>query len=161
MTRQERAGLHKKQERLQIENGPPKSQDLQEGVPVLRATQEGVVEYITHNNILYKRILEKSDVLERSSTIAVNGEIQLGKSLTMQWGFVSGTDIDSATSYTVTYPNKFLNQVFNVVLTDWYDGDTGGLSAGSSVIKTFSGLSGFAVSTRNDSDGFFWQALGY
>ena len=60
MTREQRAGLHKKQERLQIEDGVPTSRDLQEGVPVLRSTAEGLVEYITHKNILYKIVLEKA-----------------------------------------------------------------------------------------------------
>ena len=49
MTRQERIALHKKQERLQIK----------EGVPVLRSTFEGVVEYIKHNGVLHKKVLDK------------------------------------------------------------------------------------------------------
>ena len=59
MTRQERIGLHKKQERLQVKSGVPMVADLKEGVPVLRATSEGVVEYVRHNGVLYKSVLEK------------------------------------------------------------------------------------------------------
>ena len=60
MTRQERIALHKKQERLQIKNGSPITNDLKEGVPELRKTPEGVVEYVKHNNVLYKKLLDKA-----------------------------------------------------------------------------------------------------
>jgi hypothetical protein len=59
MTRQERIALHKKQERLQVKSGVPRVADLNEGVPVLRSTSEGVVEYVRHNGVLYKNVLEK------------------------------------------------------------------------------------------------------
>ena len=59
MTRQERIALHKKQERLQVKSGVPMVNDLNEGVPVLRSTVEGVVEYVRHNGVLYKNVLEK------------------------------------------------------------------------------------------------------
>ena len=59
MTRQERIALHKKQERLQVKSGVPRVADLNEGVPVLRSTNEGVVEYVRHNGVLYKNVLEK------------------------------------------------------------------------------------------------------
>ena len=59
MTRQERIALHKKQERLQIKSGTPAVADLKEGVPALRSTAEGVVEYVRHNGVLYKNVLEK------------------------------------------------------------------------------------------------------
>jgi hypothetical protein len=60
MTRQERIALHKKQERLQVKEGSPSTNDLQEGVPELRKTPEGVVEYVKHNNVLYKKLLDKA-----------------------------------------------------------------------------------------------------
>jgi len=59
LTRQERIALHKKQERLQVKSKVPSVNELQEGVPVLRATSEGVVEYVRHNGVLYKNVLEK------------------------------------------------------------------------------------------------------
>ena len=59
MTRQERIALHKKQERLQVKSGTPAAADLKEGVPVLRSTIEGVVEYVKHNGILHKKVLDK------------------------------------------------------------------------------------------------------
>ena len=59
MTRQERIALHKKQERLQIKSGVPLIDDLSEDVPVLRSTQEGLVEYIKHNNTLFKKVLDR------------------------------------------------------------------------------------------------------
>ena len=59
MTRQERIALHKKQERLQVSKGVPLVDSLKEGVPVLRSTSEGVVEYVRHNRVLYKKVLDK------------------------------------------------------------------------------------------------------
>ena len=59
LTRAERIALHKKQERLQIKPGKPDIADLTEGVPVLRSTSEGVVEYVKHNGVLFKKILDK------------------------------------------------------------------------------------------------------
>ena len=59
MTRMERIALHKKQERLQIKGGAPSLFDLKEGVPAFRETNEGVVEYVRHNGVLYKNVLEK------------------------------------------------------------------------------------------------------
>ena len=59
MTRQERITLHKKQERLQVKSGAPSISDLQEGVPVLRSTSEGVVEYVRYNGVLFKKILDR------------------------------------------------------------------------------------------------------
>ena len=59
MTRQERIALHKKQERLQVKSGTPSPSDLKEGVPSLRSTSEGVVEYVKHNGVLFKKILDR------------------------------------------------------------------------------------------------------
>ena len=59
MTRQERIALHKKQERLQVQDGVPSVSELTEGVPVLRSTAEGVVEYVRYKNVLYKKVLDR------------------------------------------------------------------------------------------------------
>ena len=59
LTRAERIALHKKQERLQIKSGKPAVADLTEGVPVLRSTSEGVVEYVRHKSVLYKKVLDR------------------------------------------------------------------------------------------------------
>ena len=59
MTRGERIALHKKQERLQVKDGTPSTADLKEGVPALRSTSEGVVEYVKHNGVLHKKVLDK------------------------------------------------------------------------------------------------------
>ena len=59
MARQERVALHKKQERSQVSSGVPIVSQLKEGIPVLRSTSEGVVEYVRHNGVLYKNVLER------------------------------------------------------------------------------------------------------
>ena len=58
MTRQERIALHKKQERLQVDLDVPDVKDLKEGVPVLRSTTDGLVEYVRHNGLLYKKVFD-------------------------------------------------------------------------------------------------------
>ena len=58
MTKQERRASQKKQERLQIKKGTPLASDLKEGVPVLRTTSEGVVEYVKNKGVLHKQVLD-------------------------------------------------------------------------------------------------------
>tara|TARA_Y100000034_G_C6802529_1_gene360096 strand:+ start:456 stop:644 length:189 start_codon:yes stop_codon:yes gene_type:complete len=60
MTRQERIALHKKQERLQVRDGVPSKNDLQEGVPALRKTSEGIVEYVKNNGVVFKKVLDRA-----------------------------------------------------------------------------------------------------
>ena len=60
MTREERNTLHKKQERLHVIKGYPRTKAMTNGVPEVRKTTEGVVEYVKHNNVLYKKILDKA-----------------------------------------------------------------------------------------------------
>ena len=55
-----RNSLHKKQERLKVETGVPGVGNLTEGIPVLRFTDEGVVEYVRYNGVLYKSIFSKA-----------------------------------------------------------------------------------------------------
>lgn len=58
-TREQRTILHTKQGRMSKGLGVPTLNELIEGVPVLRATEEGVVEYVRFNNELYKKVLER------------------------------------------------------------------------------------------------------
>ena len=59
MTRQERIALHKKQDRTQLKVGVPDINELKEGASILRATTEGIVEYVNFKGELYKKVLEK------------------------------------------------------------------------------------------------------
>jgi hypothetical protein len=59
-TRGERLSLQKKQEKISVKEGAPPIGDLDEGVPVLRLTDEGLVQYAKFNNVLYKIVFEKS-----------------------------------------------------------------------------------------------------
>ena len=59
MLRETRNAIHKKQERLQVGYKEPSISELREGIPVLRATSEGLVEYIRHNGVLYKKVYVK------------------------------------------------------------------------------------------------------
>ena len=60
MTRNERVALHKKQERIQVRTGIPMLSEMKEGVPEIRRTSEGVIEYVKSNGILYKKALDKA-----------------------------------------------------------------------------------------------------
>ena len=60
MTRQERVASHSKQERTHVRNGSPVASDLKEGVPELRSVSgTGLVEFVRHNGVLHKKVLEK------------------------------------------------------------------------------------------------------
>ena len=60
---------HTKQERLQISNGVPSVNELRDGVPVVRLTTEGLVEYTRYNNSLYKKVLDRADIPSRPPLI--------------------------------------------------------------------------------------------
>ena len=64
MTREERAILHKKQDRISVRTGTPRVGDLTEGVPVISATPEGLVQYVRHNGVLYKSVYTRTGRLE-------------------------------------------------------------------------------------------------
>ncbi len=57
--RYSRITIHNKQDTLHLKNGKPKIAELSEGVPVLRKTLDGIVQYVRVNNVLYKSIFEK------------------------------------------------------------------------------------------------------
>ena len=59
LTRAERIALHKKQERLQVQKNAPSVAELSEGVPTLRFTPEGLVEYVRESGVLYKKVLDR------------------------------------------------------------------------------------------------------
>jgi hypothetical protein len=60
LTREQRVMLHKKQERIRVASGAPIVGDLTEGVPVLRLTEEGLVQYVRHSGVLYKSVYSKA-----------------------------------------------------------------------------------------------------
>ena len=59
MSRAERRLAHKKQERLRVRTGRPSASELEDGIPVLRLTEEGVVEYVAINGVLYKNVFTR------------------------------------------------------------------------------------------------------
>jgi len=67
---------HTKQERLQISSGVPSVNELRAGVPVVRSTPEGVVEYTKHNNALYKKVLDQDVQTPRSTDTSVDTNIK-------------------------------------------------------------------------------------
>ena len=59
MSRTERRLSHRKQAKLQIGSGAPNAEELVDGVPVLRLTEEGIVEYVSFNGVLYKNVFTR------------------------------------------------------------------------------------------------------
>ena len=59
MNRNERNALHKKQEKGKISEGVPDKSDLKNDAISFRLTNEGLVLYIKHNDVLYKKALDK------------------------------------------------------------------------------------------------------
>ena len=56
MTKEERLARkqqHTKQERISVLDGVPSSDEVREGVPVLRDTNEGLIEYVKHKGVLH------------------------------------------------------------------------------------------------------------
>ena len=52
--------LHKKQGILKVERGVPGVSNLTEGIPILRFTDEGLVQYVRYNGVLYKSVFSKA-----------------------------------------------------------------------------------------------------
>ena len=61
MTRQERNALHQNQKRVKLSEGEPASEEVGEGLSVLRnVLGVGVVEYFKFNGILHKKVLDRA-----------------------------------------------------------------------------------------------------
>ena len=94
---------HTKQERLQISNGVPSVNELRAGVPVVRSTPEGVVEYTRHNNALYKKVLDqdvKTPKITDTSIDAIKKQfiinkfiVERGPELTIDGGEITVTHL--------------------------------------------------------------------
>ena len=156
MSRQERVGLHRKQERLQIKSSIPTLTDLREGVPELRSTTEGLVQYITYKGQLYKNVLKNALASLDVSRFADDGYIKFGNGLIMQWG---QEDAD-ATTETVTFPIPFPNVCLNVVATAYRSSVTGGLTNAVG-INTLPTTTTVIFNTNSAWDTIFWQAIGH
>jgi len=151
---------HTKQERLQIENGVPNVSQMREGVPILRSTTEGVVEYIRYNGILHKNILESTLDPDPSPSDVVgfadDGYVKFGNGLIMQWG----QETISATSEVVTFPISFPTACLNIVGTAYRAAQTGGLT-NAIAIHTLPTRTGATFNTATVWDTLMWQAIGH
>ena len=155
MTRQERIAIHKKQERLQVRFGVPIVSELKEGVPVLRSTVEGVVEYVRYNGVLYKNVLDKSDAKSETS-FGDDGYLIMPNGFILQWGQVTAT----STTETVTFPIPFPHRCLNITCTDYASGDDTGITSATG-ISTLPTTTTVIFSCYNSVDTFFWQAIGH
>ena len=85
MSRAERIAIHKKQELIQVKHGKPTVGDLSEGVISIRSTDEGIVEYLRHNNQLYKKVLDDEFAISETS-FGDDGYMILPNGFILQWG---------------------------------------------------------------------------
>lgn len=113
MSRQERISLHKKQELTQVKNGEPSSNDLQEGVPSIRQTSEGVIEYIKHNGSLIKRNLTPSASI--SNLVDRTGGI-VSDSITNYVGVANNSSATTPVSTVEEVENSVASLVFKINL---------------------------------------------
>ena len=159
MSREERVTRkysHTKQEKLQVKNGLPEVSQMREGVPILRSTNEGVVQYIRYNGVLYKNVMKDSSDISDVVGFADDGYVKFGNGLIMQWGQETAT---SATE-TVTFPIPFPHECLNITCTDYASGDTGGLGSATG-IKILPTTTTAVFSCYISATTFFWQAIGY
>ena len=147
---------HIKQERQYVGNGIPTVTELEDGVPVLRSTSEGVVQYIRYNGVLYKNVMKNALVSLDVSRFADDGYIKFGNGLIMQWG----QETSSSDTETVTFPIPFPNACLNVVATAYRSSVTGGLTNAVG-INTLPTTTTVIFNTNSAWDTIFWQAIGH
>mgnify|MGYP003151947044 CR=1 FL=1 len=136
---------HTKQERLQVSNGVPSVNELRSGVPVVRSTTEGLVEYTKYNNALYKKVLDRADIA-RTKTVTVDkkadtlpifqayvgstqSNMAVGSEVILQFNTVS---IDTASGFTTsTYlytvsASGIYYLYYNITMSNFDSGMTAG-----------------------------------
>lgn len=62
LSKELRRFINKKQERIFLKKGSPSINDLKEGIPVIRETEDGIVMFIRHNNSLWKSLFTKAQL---------------------------------------------------------------------------------------------------
>ena len=157
-TTEQRRQLHKKQERMNVGIGVPLASDLREGVPTLRSTTDGIIEYINYGGVLYEnRFVKSLDQNKFGESIAEDGYVKFDNGLILQWG----EEAASSGNITVTFPLPFPNACLNVVCTDYDDADGSGIG-GVTGLNTLPSESTTTItfSCYNAVDNFFWQAIG-
>ena len=153
LTRADRISLHKKQERLSLKDGDiPDVSDLKEGIPVLRTNHEGVMEYIRHNNVLYKKSYtavgeggtESAMTAMARSTEFTPGTNQLLSKITAGTLERPNFDIDVVGDYTVNATEDIIlhpggNHIyFSTALVKTIDFDVDGSAGAGASIKLMS-----------------------
>ena len=147
---------HIKQERQYVGNGVPLVNELEDGVPVLRSTSEGVVQYIRYNGILYKNVMKSAlDPLDVIS-FADDGYVKFSNGLIMQWG----QETSSATTEVVAFPIPFPNACLNVIATAYESGSSSG-NDGAVTVSVLPTTTGVTFGSDTGWGTIFWQAIGY
>ena len=132
MRRQDRVNLHRKQETLVLKKGVPDINEMTNGVPTLRVTEEGVVEYVKYNGVMYKNQYKLSTKTFNEGLIDVPGAINLnsGSDLTISVdGSVNmNTDVLTITSTVSTDTSVYpiINLYRNADVDDTGAGSTQG-----------------------------------
>jgi hypothetical protein len=96
MSREERVTRkysHTKQERLQVKSGVPEVSQMREGVPVLRSTFKGVLEYIRYNNVLWWRDFTRDGNEYVEKDLEVTGDATVRNNLTVNGNSTINGDV--------------------------------------------------------------------
>ena len=169
MTRQERIASHKKQDRLLTKEGIPTLDELKEGVSVLRTTDEGLVEYLKQDKLLYKSIWAKAKVEDpaggRIPKLTNPGYVVFDDTgLIIQWGQTDST----GTPVTVTFTLPFPAACFVVCSNSMVETSVGS-SNYNIAVQTYDYtktnfkarvIGGSGTDYGGTNDGFAWIAIG-
>ena len=119
---------HKKQERALVKDGVPLVSELREGVPVFRRVLGKLVQFIKHNNTLYKVSLGESNTISESgggNQISLQGDTGLGgpsigNALVADLDPIDGNQISlqpvQGKDTISISPNKYLNKSENITV---------------------------------------------
>ena len=157
-TRNDRVGVHKKQERTSIARGRPSVAELSEGVPIFRITDEGLMQYVRIGDTLYKNRYVTEDI-SLSASFGDDGYVKFDNGLILQWG----QETVAASSEVVTFPIPFPTACLNTIATAYLEDDTQGTDY-AAAIHTLATQTTVTFSTDyagTTFDTIFWQAIGH
>jgi|TARA_Y100000034_G_scaffold19967_1_gene22714 hypothetical protein len=120
LTRNERVALNKKQDKVIVSDGAPVDTDLTEGLPQIRKTSEGLVEYVKSDNVVYKKVLDEGGKAKRKAepqpkleksiledNLDDTGYIKFDNGLIIQWGSKTWTGTETTHTLDPAFPNNF------------------------------------------------------
>ena len=164
----DRTSGHRSQPKSVVHKGELSPEQLIEGVPSFSQTDNGVVQYIKINGVVYKNHLYRSEGADAPFDFGDNGHVELPGGLIVQWGLVGvpGHSADLVDGYLsvsarVSFPIAFRSKLLSIVgmyITQATDDQ--GIGHNSLGVRTTSNShADFTTSTYGDA--FYWIAIGF